>query len=179
MRGQQLGSVIAAAFGLIYVLVNTGPLSSGVALTLRVLGVIAFVGVLIALYRAPDRGVPASGRGLGRAYGLVVVAEVVALLAGAVGAQRANGRPAGGSRVGLLRRRSPLRCSGSRVSGFVLPLGWRCRHLVRCRGSHWAPIAVVSGVVPGALLLAAAWWGGHRTPPGALTPAGVGILTGK
>jgi hypothetical protein len=53
MRPDRLGLVIGATFGLIYVEVNAGAVPSPVGPLLRVLGVIAFVGVLVALWCAP------------------------------------------------------------------------------------------------------------------------------
>jgi len=44
--------VIAAVFGLIYVLVNAGPLPAAWRLALRVLAAVAFVAVLVAIFRS-------------------------------------------------------------------------------------------------------------------------------
>lgn len=66
MSSAKLGSVIGASFGLIFVLVNTGSLPAALAILFRVLAVLAFIAVLIAVAlmgrrptRAGDR--PAAG----------------------------------------------------------------------------------------------------------------------
>lgn len=80
------GSLIGAAFGLVYIVSNAGSLPSGAAIVLRGLGVAAFVGLLIAIRRTPPTrgsGVSATG-GFGRGYWLVVAAEVAAVISGAL-----------------------------------------------------------------------------------------------
>jgi len=59
MSWAKLGSVIGASFGLIFVLVNTGSLPAAVAVLFRVLAVIAFIAVLIAVVVAGRRPTPA------------------------------------------------------------------------------------------------------------------------
>ncbi len=83
MTPEKLGSVIGAVFGLVFVLANTGSLPSGVALTLRVLGGVAFLAVLLAVRRpAVSRAATPAGSGFGRGYWLVVGLEVVAIFGG-------------------------------------------------------------------------------------------------
>jgi hypothetical protein len=81
---RRLGSLIAAVFGLLYVMANTGPLADGVALTLQVVAVLAFVALVVGIVRgrsAPLRDESARG-GFGRRYWIVVAVEVVAIAAG-------------------------------------------------------------------------------------------------
>jgi len=89
MSWAKLGSVIGASFGLIFVLVNTGSLPAAVAVLFRVLAVIAFIAVLIAVVVAGRRPTPAgvdrpAAGGFTLGYWLVVVAEVGAIAAGLV-----------------------------------------------------------------------------------------------
>jgi len=79
--------VIGAGFGLIFVLVNTGSFPAAVAVLFRVLAVLAFIAVLLAVVVAERRPSPASadrpmGGGFTLGYWLVVVAEVGAIAAG-------------------------------------------------------------------------------------------------
>jgi hypothetical protein len=65
MSQEKLGSLIGAAFGLVFVLVNTSSVATAIAVLLRVLGVGAFFAVLIAvLRRGPAAGLCAGGGGL-------------------------------------------------------------------------------------------------------------------
>ena len=59
MSSARSGSVIGAGFGLIFILVNTGSLPVAVAVLFRVVAVVAFVAVLIAVVVARRR--PATG----------------------------------------------------------------------------------------------------------------------
>ena len=61
IRGQRTGSLIGGVFGLIYVLVNAGPLPMAASLTLRIVGGAALAAVLVALYRGGQRDVRESG----------------------------------------------------------------------------------------------------------------------
>ena len=64
MSQQKLGSLIGAAFGLVFVLVNSSSLATAVAVLIRLLGVVAFLAVLIAVCRpGPTTGTRAGGGG--------------------------------------------------------------------------------------------------------------------
>jgi hypothetical protein len=83
MSQEKLGSLIGAAFGLVFVLVNTSSVAAALAVLLRVLGVVAFLAVLIAVCRpGPAAGTRAGGGGFSRRYWLVVAAEVLAIWSG-------------------------------------------------------------------------------------------------
>ncbi len=173
MPGQRIGSLIAAVFGLIYVLVNTGPLSTGWTLTLRVLAAVAFAAVLIAVFRC---GVPSRDRGgherrvFGRGYWFVVAAELIVLFLGARVLSGPLDEPAAGvAWVSVVVG----------VHFFVLAVVFGQRFFHRLGGVITAcgvvglvlasadagqpTIALVSGVLPGAVLLGFGWWGAHRT----------------
>ncbi len=117
MKQQNFGSLIGAVFGLVYVLVNAGSLPLELSLPARLLGVIAFVLVLVA-----------------------------------VGRHRTARPPAGASRP--LLDLPPFRWLGAGIAGFgVVGLA------LAAGGAGQAPVAAVGGVLPGALLLLASWWG--------------------
>lgn len=175
MPGQRIGSLIAAAFGLIYVLVNAGPLPAAWTLTLRVLAAVAFGAVLVAALRV---GVPARGRGgqeqrvFGRGYWLVVAAEFIALYLGTrVLSGPLDAPEAGVAWVSLV--------VGVHFLALAVVFGQRFFHwlggviaacgviglVLAATGAVDATIALVGGVLPGAVLLGFGWWGVHRTQP--------------
>lgn len=81
MNGRQLGAIIGAVGGLVFVLVNSGDLPG--ALLLRALGVAGFVFVVgHALLRVPPAPPQPSSRAL-RTYSLCLVAEFAAIPIGA------------------------------------------------------------------------------------------------
>jgi hypothetical protein len=167
-RGQWIGSLVGAAFGLIYLEVNAAPLPTGAARAVRLLGVAAFVGVAVVLGRNwprdGDEPGDASDDGaeplFGRRYWFVVLVEVVALMVGLRLLDGPLGMPeAGVAWVSLVVGahfvplsvlfRAPLflwlgvAIAACGVAGLVLA----------ATGASDAAIAVVSGLVPGVLLL--------------------------
>jgi hypothetical protein len=182
MPPEKLGSLIGAVFGLVFVLVNAGPLPSVISIVVRVLGVITFLIVLIALIavrrrsRPADRSRPAGG-GFGQGYWLVVAAEVVAIL------------------VGVRLLAGPLETPDAGVAWVALVVGvhfvalavvwaqplfhWLGGSLTLCgvvglivafAGAHQAAVASVGGILPGALLLAFSLWGANVAGPIVTTP---------
>lgn len=172
MKGQKLGSLIAAVFGLIYVLVNTGPLPPGVGIPLRVLGGIAFAALLVALYRGPDHGAQGRTGHFGRGYWLVVAAEVAALAAGLGVLNGLLDAPQAGVAwvsfvVGVHFFALAIVFGDSFfhwLGGAITVCGLAGLGLV-VAGAAEAPVAAISGVLPGILLLASGWWGAYRTQP--------------
>lgn len=172
MRGQQIGSMIAAVFGLVYVLVNAGPLPGPWAMTLRALAVVAFIAVLVAtarLGRASRTTVEQRGV-FGRAYWTVVAIEFAALFLGARVLSGPLDMPEAGVAwvsfvvgthffaLAVIFHESFFHWLGGAitacgVAGLVLAI----------TGAGEQPIAVVGGVVPGAILLGFGWWGARRT----------------
>ena len=167
--------MIGACFGLIFVLVNTGSLSAAFAALFRVLAVLAFIAVLLAVVlvgRRPTRaGVdrPAAG-GFTLGYWYVVVAEVGAIAAG------------------LVVLNGPLHAPQAAVAWIALVVGshfialavvWKLLFfrglgvaLMLCgvaglvlaaTGSTVSAIDLVGGVVPGAILLGFGLWGATRS----------------
>lgn len=168
-------SLIAAVFGLVYVLANARELAAAPDVTLSVVAIALFLGVLVALRRAATRSTGTApdtrGAGFGRAYRLVIVCELVALT------------------VGLVVVTGPLHTGRAAVAWVSVVVGvhfyalaaiWHRRELnllggfiTACgvvglglaflgTGVGIAPIAVLSGVVPGLLLLVAAAGGARR-----------------
>jgi hypothetical protein len=180
MQGQRIGSVVAAVFGLVYVLVNTGSLPAWAATPLRVLGALAFVAVMAGAYRTgPSDAVATPARGFGTTYWLVVAAEAVALLVGV----RVLGGPLDAPQAGVgwvsfvvglhffalavVFRDAFFHWLGAAITTCgVLGLG------LAVAGTGEGPIAVVAGVVPGLLLLASGWWGTRRAQAPEVLPAG-------
>ncbi len=165
--------MIAAVFGLIYVLVNAGPLPATMTLILRVLAAIACVAVLVAIFRSnrPSQGrSDQAQRVFGRGYWLVVAAEFVALYLGVrVLSGPLDAPEAGVAWVSLV--------VGVHFFALAVVLGqrffrWLGAVITACgvaglvlaaTGAPEAAIALISGVLPGAILLGFGWWGAHRT----------------
>lgn len=164
--GRRLGSLISAAFGLIYVEANSGDLPTVAATLLRIGGAVVFVGLVAALALARPASRPHSAAeraGFGRGYWVTVALEAGAILAG-------NALLAG-----------PLHLSDAVVAWISLVVGvhffalaaiWNVplfrtlgTALALCgvagvtaaaAGASHAIVATVGGVLPGGLLLAAA-----------------------
>ncbi len=172
MPGQRIGSAISAVFGLIYVVVNSAQLPPPWTLAVRALAVLAFVAVLVAVFRSPrpsdsDDGQSASV--FGRGYWSVVVVEAVALFGG------------------LRLLSGPLGLPEAAVAWVSLVVGVHFFVLATVFGErffHWLGgvitacgvvglvlaisgarevwIDLVAGVLPGAVLLGFGWWGARR-----------------
>lgn len=84
-RSERVGSLIGAVGGLLFVLVNAGGLTGGVAWAARVLGVAAFVAVviLVVLRRGGTVAEDPPSRRQIRTYGISVTVMVLAIIAGA------------------------------------------------------------------------------------------------
>jgi hypothetical protein len=169
MTPEKLGSLIGAAFGLVFVLVNTGPLPTALAVALPVIAVVAFVAVLLAVRRPGEAtGRPATD-GFGRGYWLVVAAEVVGIAAG------------------LVLLNGPLDAPQAAVAWVAFVVGahffglaviwkqaffhWLGAAILACgliglllaaAGASDATIDLTAGVLPGGLLLGFGLWGSTR-----------------
>ncbi|WP_370963466.1 hypothetical protein [Amycolatopsis sp. cg9] len=83
MRQQFLGALIGAAFGTVFVLVNSGaPLPAAIGWVLRALAVLALAAVVILGLRAGGRPTLDDRPVFGPSYRVVVIGEVVLLVAG-------------------------------------------------------------------------------------------------
>ena len=170
MSPEKLGSVIGAVFGLVFVLRNTGSSPPPLAVLLRVLGVLAFLAVLLAVRRpGPTTGTRPARGGFGRGYWLVVAAEVLAI---AVGLALLNGP--------LATPQAAVAWASFVVGAHFLALAvvwkqslvhWLGAALLLCGalglalaagGSSARAIDLVGGVLPGAVLLVFGLWGSTR-----------------
>jgi hypothetical protein len=163
---RQLGSLIGAIFGLVYLLVNASALPPSTVTPVRVLAAIAFVFVLGAIGRRRGRSERTARAGFGPGYWLVVAGEVIALVAGLVVINRAFHAPqASVAWVSLVvgvhflafaavfrERLFSWLGAAIGVCGLV-GLG------LAAAGAGRSLMAILSGIVPGVLLLASAWWG--------------------
>ena len=83
-NGAKLAALVGAVGGLVFVLVNAGAAGGPWPLVLRVVGVVVFVVTLVLVLRAPPLPLDQHRtRGQMRAYGWIVLAEVVAIPVGA------------------------------------------------------------------------------------------------
>ncbi|MDN5750831.1 MAG: hypothetical protein L0H64_20375, partial [Pseudonocardia sp.] len=78
-----VGSIIGGGFGLVYVLVNAGALGTPVGPVLQIAGVVAFVVLMLLVFRGRGAQGPGERPDFGRRYWLVVLGEVVAIVVGA------------------------------------------------------------------------------------------------
>ena len=175
-REQRLGITIGTAFGLVFVLVNAGALPAPWPLLLRMAGVLAFVGVQLALRSAARRPAPVreGGGGFTRGYWAVVAVEVVALVAGVQVLARVLDAPEAGVAwvalvVGLHFHALAVawRTASLHVLGAALSVCGLAGLALAPLGSSEAAIATVGGVVPGFVLLGGGAWAaaeGVRVP---------------
>ncbi|MFD7560400.1 MULTISPECIES: hypothetical protein [unclassified Streptomyces] len=167
MKKNQLGRLIGGLFGLAFIQANAGALPQALGAPLRVIAVLAFLGLFLSIRR--DTGEPAPRAAFGRNYRYVVAAEVIAGLGGAALITNVLDEPRATAGwialvVGVhffalasIWRMPPLRILAAAMSvcgaaGMALAIG----------GAPAATVAAVSGVAPGALLLASAWRGDSR-----------------
>jgi hypothetical protein len=171
------GSFIGAIGGFVFVQANAAAFPHGVALALRVAAVLAFVVVLRALQRSPRTAPVGTGppRSLGTGYAAVVVAEVLGIVVGLRLLSGPLDTPAAAPAwiafvvgahlvaLAMLLRQPALTRLGCAIAGCgVVGL------VVAVLGTADAVVAAVAGVVPGALLLAAAVRAPDLTPTAAV-----------
>ncbi|MFE3995549.1 hypothetical protein ACFXPW_28205 [Streptomyces goshikiensis] len=187
MTKERTGRIIGASFGLAFIQVNAGALPVAAGTALRVPAVAAFVALLITLRRAPApaprpeaAAAAAPAVHFGRRYRYVVAAEAVVGIAGIVIINNVLHTPR--ATVGWI-------ALVVGVHFFGLAVVWRMSALHRlgaglsgcgaaglalaAAGAPQAAVAAVAGVLPGALLLASAWWKvrGDTEPGRTATPS--------
>jgi uncharacterized membrane protein YhaH (DUF805 family) len=171
LRGIIVGSLISAGFGLVYVLVNSGSLPGPVAAGLRVLAAAVFVAVLVGLFHAARtlRVVEPGQERLGRAYWVVVGIEGIALLVGARLLAGPLDTPEAGVAwvsfvVGVHFFALAVVFSESFFHwlGAAIAVCGAAGLVLAVADADEAAIDLVSGVTPGAILLAAACLGVRR-----------------
>ena len=173
LPGQRLGSLIGAVFGLIYIEANAGALPRPAAPVLRIAGAVIFAGlvVLLILIRRsrPSAGGPARG-GFGRKYWLVVAAELAAIVAGSRLITGPFDLPHAAVAwisivvgVHFFALAAIWRISLFRPLGAAIALCGIAGLAAAADGAATAVVAAIGGLVPGALLLAAGYWGAARS----------------
>ncbi len=162
-RHKRISIVITAVFGFIYIMANAQLLPPTEATAVRVIGILAAVGLLIALPRPdrPDR----PGVGFSGSYWLIVAAEVAAGIGGLVVLNDVLGiHDASIAWISVV--------VGVHFFGFYviwrLPIMvWIGAAITVCGGlgllaagldRSATVIAVVAGILPGAVLLAGGYW---------------------
>lgn len=169
MTNERFGALIGAVFGLVYVWVNAGELPSTVSLALRVLGVVAFAGLVGILAWRRNEGGADGGRpdrsAFGRGYWTVVIVEVIALFGGLrIINEPLDAPEASVAWVSIVVGVHFVALAGVWDNPFVRWLGVAiavCGAIgvvLALAGASQAAIAVVAGVAPGALLLGTGWW---------------------
>lgn len=163
--------IIGGIGGLVFVLVNGATLGAPAGPVVQGIGVAAFVGLLVALYRNRVTGSGGPPPQFTRGYWIIVLAEVVAIFAG--------------SRVTNALGLPPLPWVTIVVGLHFVPLGWMWKAptllwagvvIAACgvagmaaavAGASAAVVALLAGVLPGAFMLAGAIYGATRRPAGA------------
>ncbi|MFE6841446.1 hypothetical protein [Streptomyces sp. NPDC057686] len=184
MTREKTGRTIGAAFGLAFIQVNAAALPTAAAIPLRVLALVAFLAVFRAVRRSPaPRPAAAAGTAtrsyFGRRYGYVVAAEVIT---GAVGIFVVNGPlDAPNAVIAWIALVVGLHFFGLAVVWRTAPLNLLAAAMSACgaaglvlaaSGSSRAAVAVVAGIVPGALLLGSVWWSLRAAAATAATATG-------
>ncbi len=158
--------MISAVMGMVYLLANASALAGPVALAVRIAGVVAFVGIIVAVRTIPETAHDPTGGGFGRGYWTVVALEVVVGLGGALVLTQVLDAP---------RATLPWITFVVGVHFFGLGVVFRSRlqHVVAVLvtlcgasgllavglGASDAIVTTVAGLLPGAILIGAALWG--------------------
>ncbi|MFF7992290.1 hypothetical protein ACFZDG_21150 [Kitasatospora xanthocidica] len=174
MTNDQVSRLIGGSFGLAFVQMNAGTLPTAAAAPLRVLAILAFLRIVLTRRRAAETVAgdarPARGPGFGKGYWYVVAAEVLGLGVGLYVIANVLDKPdasvawiafvVGVHFFGLavVWKRAALHVLAASmavcgVAGLVLAV---------CDVSK-PVIAVVSGIVPGVLLLGSVLLAGRTT----------------
>ncbi|GAA4804566.1 hypothetical protein [Tomitella cavernea] len=174
-RGRLIGSLVAAGFGLIYVLVNSWPLPSAAAWAVRIaaiaLATATTASVAVGTVRASDG--PGDARtappGLARGYWMIVAAEVVALFGGLAVINGLLDAPRAGVAwvsvvVGLhfFPMARLFRLAFFRLIGGAVGACGVAGLVFAGLDSSGEVTAIVAGVLPGLILLCFAAWGSTR-----------------
>lgn len=158
----QTGRLIGGIFGFFFIMANAGAMPGPVAIALRVLGVCAFLALLLSLRRARANQPAADGArtDFGRNYRYVVAAEVVV---GAVGLVVINPvLHAPQATVGWIALVVGLHFFGLAAIWRLPSMRWLAAGMSVCGavglalgayGSSAALIALIAGIAPGVMLL--------------------------
>ncbi len=182
LPGRTAGTLVAAVFGAVYVLVNSGALPSWLAWVLRVVVAVALVVVLISLFGPAARAAVtvggAHGPVFGRSFWVVVAVEVVALFGGIRLLAGPLGVPEAGVAwtsvvvgVHFFALAIVLHQPFFHVLGGIITTCGVVALILALTGAERPVIDVVGGILPGLTLLIFAGWGARRR--GADTPSEV------
>ncbi|UOX91468.1 hypothetical protein MUY14_12880 [Amycolatopsis sp. FBCC-B4732] len=168
MRQQFLGALIGAAFGTVFVLVNSGaPLPAAIGWVLRALAVLALAAVVVLGFRAGGRPTLDDRPVFGPSYRVVVIAEVVLLVAGFFELSLLEAPVEGNvawiaTIVGLhfVALASAWKTRSILVVGAVLTVLGVVGLALLGSATEWVPF--VSGVLSGATLLGGSLYGVRR-----------------
>jgi hypothetical protein len=170
MKSANPGVLIGASFGLAFILINAGELPSGIDTILRVLGVVAFLGLVGLLFSrrhatSDSPAHPSPGGMFGRRFWTVVAAEVVVGWVGVIVVNTVLDTPKAG--VAWIALVVGLHCVALAVIWKQSSIHWLGASIALCGladlslavlGSSAAKIAVFAGVTPSSLLLGGGWW---------------------
>jgi hypothetical protein len=182
LSGPRLGSLIGAIFGLVYLEANAGSLPAPAPAVLRVGAVGAFAGLVISLLatRHPQRpgserpGTEDSGAaGFGRGFWLIAAGEGAAIVAGSAILTGPLGLPERGVvawvsvvvGVHFVALGAIWRARLFHVLGSAIAAGGIAGLVAASEAASAAIVATFAAIVPGALLLAFAYWGVLNAAP--------------
>ncbi|MFC6984141.1 hypothetical protein [Streptomyces cirratus] len=162
MTRTQTGRLIGGIFGFFFIMANAGALPEAVAIPTRMLGVAAFLALVLALRRTRGEQPVTDGGGadFGRNYRYVVAAEVVVGAAGLVVINPVL--HAAQATVGWIALVVGLHFFGLAAVWRRPSLCWLAAAMSVCGavglvlgayGSSAAVIALIAGIAPGAMLL--------------------------
>ena len=169
-RHKRISIVITTIFGFIYSVANAQLLPAAEATAVRVIGILAAAGMLISLPR-PDRPDP-SGVGFSRAYWLIVAAEIAAGIGGLIVLNDVFGIH--DASIAWISVVVGVHFFGFYVIWRLPVMVWIGAAISVCGvlgllatglGRSAALIAVVAGIVPGAVLLAGGYWSRFHPVP--------------
>jgi hypothetical protein len=176
LGGPRLGSLIGAIFGLVYLEVNAGRLPAPGPALVRLAGAAAFAGLVIALlatrqpqhagggHLQPEDGADAGFR---RGFWLIVAGEGVAIVAGSAMLTGPLGLPERGVvawvsvvvGVHFLALGAIWRTRLFHVLGAAIAASGIAGLVAASEAASDAMVGIFGAILPGALLLAAAYWG--------------------
>jgi hypothetical protein len=170
-RHKRISIVITTVFGFIYIMANAQLLPASEATAVRAVGILAAAGLLIGLPR-PDRPDP-PGVGFSRPYWLIVAAEVAAGIGGLLVLNDVLGIH--DASIAWISVVVGVHFFGFYVIWRLPVMVWIGAAITICgvigllvagMDRSAALIAVVAGIVPGAVLLAGGYWSRFHPLPG-------------
>ncbi len=173
-----MASLIGAVLGLVYILVNASKVPDTPAITLRILAILVFVAVYLAIRHVPapdefsadgDSAVDRAGA-FDRQYWAIAAIEFVVGIAGiAIIAGPLHHEEASVAWISLIVGINFLSLAQTwsqrgigRLGGVIAVCGVVGLVLAFANASDES-VASIGGILPGAILLGASWWAAHRS----------------